>query len=72
MDRWPFFTWNKDKLGPMLGEVRFRQGKILGQMKALGFKLQEETMLQTLTLDVIKSSEIEGKLLNPEQVRSSI
>ncbi|SFF07851.1 protein of unknown function [Chitinophaga sp. CF118] len=56
----------------MLGEVRFRQGKILGQMKALGFKLQEETMLQTLTLDVIKSSEIEGKLLNPEQVRSSI
>ncbi|WP_235643991.1 Fic family protein [[Flexibacter] sp. ATCC 35208] len=72
LDRWPFFTWNKDKLGPKLGEVRFRQGKILGQMNALGFKLQEETMLQTLTLDVIKSSEIEGKLLNPEQVRSSI
>ncbi|RFS24755.1 Fic family protein [Chitinophaga silvatica] len=72
LDGWPFFTWNKDKLEPKLGEVRFRQGKILGQMKTFRFKLQEETMLQTLTLDVLKSSEIEGELLNPEQVRSSI
>lgn len=41
-------------------------------MESLGFNLQEEAALQTLTLDVLKSSEIEGEILNAEQVRSSI
>jgi Fic family protein len=69
---WPKFTWNADVITPLLGRVRHRQGKILGVMQGLGFRLQEETVLQTLTLDVLKSSEIEGEQLNPEQVRSSI
>ena len=69
---WPSFTWDAETISPILGEVRHRQGKIVGQMQALGFRIQEETMLKALTLDVIKSSEIEGELLNPEQVRSSI
>lgn len=41
-------------------------------MQSLGFHLQTEAALQTLTLDVLKSSEIEGEFLNPDQVRSSI
>lgn len=69
---WPQFTWNAKAITSQLGAVRHRQGRILGQMQGLGFRLQEETMLKTLTMDVIKSSEIEGELLNPEQVRSSI
>ena len=69
---WPKFTWDADVITPLLGEVRHRQGKILGVMQGLGFRLQEETVLKTLTLDVVKSSEIEGEQLNPEQVRSSI
>lgn len=69
---WPKFTWNTELLTKILGSVRHRQGKIVGQMQSLGFRIQEETMLKALTLDVIKSSEIEGELLNPEQVRSSI
>lgn len=69
---WPKFTWDAAIITPLLGEVRHRQGKILGVMQGLGFRLQEETVLKTLTLDVVKSSEIEGELLNPEQVRSSI
>lgn len=48
------------------------QGKIIGQMNALGFSAKEEATLTALTLDVVKSSEIEGELLNYEQVRSSI
>lgn len=56
----------------MLPEVRHRQGRLLGRMEALGFKLQLEASLQTITLDVIKSSEIEGEILDSEQVRSSI
>lgn len=70
--KWPAFTWEATRLNTRLGEVRHRQGKILGHMQALGFKLQEETMLQALTQDVVNSSGIEGEILNPEQVRSSI
>jgi Fic family protein len=69
---WTKFTWNAEVITPLLGQVRHRQGKILGVMQGLGFRLQEETVLKTLTLDVVKSSEIEGEQLNPEQVRSSI
>lgn len=57
---------------PMLIEVRHKQGKLLGEMENLGFGLQTEANLRTLTLDVIKSSEIEGEILDAHQVRSSI
>ncbi|MCH7613883.1 MAG: Fic family protein [Candidatus Marinimicrobia bacterium] len=71
-DNWPNFTWDSEKLLPILGEVRSLQGKLVGSMESLGFELQNEANLETLTLDVTKSTEIEGEILNPEQVRSSI
>lgn len=71
-DNWPYFNWNNNKVLLKLGETRNRQGKLLGKMETLGFDLQNEAVLNTLTLDVIKSSEIEGEFLEKEQVRSSI
>jgi Fic family protein len=71
-ENWPHFSWNEQEIQVILGKVRHLQGKLLGQMSALGFSLKEETILSTLTLDVLKSSEIEGEKLNYEQVRSSI
>ncbi len=71
-DHWPEFTWDDKQISVVLGKVRHLQGKIFGQMGALGFSIKEETILSTLTLDVLKSSEIEGEILNYEQVRSSI
>ena len=71
-DNWPDFYWDEKEVHPLLGKVRFLQGKVFGQINALGFSLREETMLTTLTLDVLKSSEIEGEFLNYDQVRSSI
>jgi Fic family protein len=69
---WPHFTWAEAELTALLTKVRHQQGKLLGQMASLGFNLQTEANLQTLTLDVLKSSEIEGELLDVDQVRSSI
>jgi len=69
---WPNFTWDHDKLAIPLANLRHKQGKLIGRMEGLGFPLQSEAILQTLTLDVIKSNEIEGEFLNQEQVRSSI
>ena len=71
-ENWTDFTWNNKKVMKKLGEVRNLQGRLLGKMESLGFNLQNEAVLNTLTLDVIKSSEIEGELLDIEQVRSSI
>ncbi|MFN4198606.1 MAG: Fic family protein [Flavobacterium sp.] len=69
---WTNFTWNDKAINAVFGEVRLMQGKIIGHMNALGFSAKEEATLTTLTLDVVKSSEIEGELLNYDQVRSSI
>jgi Fic family protein len=69
---WPKFTWDQERLSPRLADVRHRQGRLIGRMEGLGLVLRKEAELETLTLDVLKSSEIEGELLNPDQVRSSI
>ena len=69
---WPRFHWNRDRLAESLAAVRHQQGRLLGHMEALGFNLRQEAVLQTLTEDVLKSSEIEGEILDAAQVRSSI
>ncbi len=69
---WPRFHWNRQHLAELLAEVRHRQGRLIGHMEALGFSLRQDAELQTLTADVLKSSEIEGEKLDAEQVRSSI
>lgn len=69
---WPDFKWDDKKLAPLLAEVRHLQGRLIGRMEALGFNLREEATLQTLTEDVIKTSEIENEKLDKNQVRSSI
>jgi len=69
---WTDFSWQDKAINAVFGEVRLMQGKIIGQMNALGFSAKEEATLTALTLDVVKSSEIEGEILNYDQVRSSI
>src|SRR5271165_1482952 len=69
---WPRFSWNDQVISARLAAVRHLQGRLIGRMEALGFKLQQEAVLRTLTEDVLKSSEIEGEKLDAEQVRSSI
>jgi len=69
---WPEFTWDRDSPQAPLGAVRHRQGRLLGRMEAMGFSLRAEATLQTLTEEVVKSSEIEGEVLNRDQVRSSL
>jgi Fic family protein len=69
---WPNFTWRNDAVIQLLSEARNLQGRLLGKMETLGFTLKNEAILDTLTLDVLKTSEIEGELLDSDQVRSSI
>ena len=69
---WPEFRWDSETLLPMLAGLRYREGRLLGGLQALGLDLRTEASLRTLTEDVVKSSAIEGERLDPEEVRSSI
>lgn len=69
---WPRFIWNDQRIITDLAKVRNLQGKLIGKMESLGFSLRDEASLETLTLEIIKSNEIEGEILNAGQVRSSI
>jgi len=72
LELWPAFFWDAEKLVPLLAEANREQGRLQGKMEALGFELRNEVYLQSLTQEVVKSSEIEGEKLNSDQVRSSI
>src|SRR5208283_4856589 len=52
----PRFHWDQDGLANQLAAVRHRQGRLIGRMEALGFRLREEAVLSTLTQDVLKSA----------------
>jgi len=69
---WPSLIWDDKQILVPLSNVRNLQGKLLGKMEAIGFSLKEEALLETLTIDVVKSNEIEGSYLDANQVRSSI
>ena len=72
LEAWPALRWSDEKLASQLAAVRHHQGRLIGKMETLGFPLKAEAVLQTLTEDVLKSSEIEGEKLDADQVRSSI
>lgn len=69
---WPEFRWDSRSILLPLSNSRHLQGKLVGKMQTLGFNLRNEAVLETLTAEVIKTSEIEGQILDLAQVRSSI
>ena len=71
-DDYPVFIWDRDKIISLLTHISILQGRVLGKMQQLGFGDQQEAMLNALTEEITKSSEIEGEILNSEQVRSSL
>lgn len=71
-NNWTHFLWDSDKISPVLASVRHLQGRMLGKMEGLGFEFVERSSLESLILDVVDTSRIEGEFLNPELVRSSI
>ena len=69
---WPTWSYDATTLSILLANAHQAQGRLLGKMQSLGFGVQQQTSLQVLTDDVLKTSEIEGEFLRPELVRSSI
>lgn len=71
-DHWPTFSWRMDSLASELVDIRYRHGRLLGQLENLGLNLKREATLRSLTSEVTATSAIEGVFLNPDEVRSSV
>lgn len=69
---WPAFKWDDGMLLTQIASIRNMQGRLSAYLEFLGFESRTETLLQNLTVETMKSGEIEGVVLNPAQVRSSI
>ncbi len=69
---WPSFRWDAKALAPAVAQARARQAHLLGRMAAVGFDLRTDADLVTMTTDVLRTSAIEGEVLDPAQVRSSL
>jgi Fic family protein len=72
LKEWPNFLWNVESLTEPLAHLRYSQGRLIGGMAHIGFDFRKETLLQSLTQDIVKSSLIEGERLDSAQVRSSV
>jgi len=71
-DTWPKWTYSHTRLAPLLAKVHRAKGLLMGRMHDMGFEQRDQATLRVLTEDVIKTSEIEGEILKPDSVRSSI
>ncbi|GHT97318.1 hypothetical protein FACS1894142_1580 [Spirochaetia bacterium] len=69
---WTHFTWDTAATLESLTHAVALQGKLLGKMEQFGFDVRQDTEFHHLTEEIIRSSEIEGEILNETQVRSSI
>lgn len=68
---WPNFTWDEKQLAPLLRELCFNQGVLVGRMDGQSTQ-QKQQALDTLLANIIHSSAIEGEKLNAFSVRSSL
>jgi Fic family protein len=71
-DDWPHWVYDLKRLLPLLSQVHLAQGHLLGRMHDVGMGLRDEATFRVLSMDVLKTSEIEGEKLSAESVRSSI
>lgn len=70
--KWPNLTWQDDKLSILLGKCRFAQGQLLARIQTLGMDLGREAQAEILVTEAVKTSAIEGTVIDPHSVRSSV
>ena len=69
---WPTFSWDKELAGEKLNKVNKAVGYLMGRLSVIGFNDKMSAIVESISHDIIASSEIEGVELNSDQVRSSV
>ena len=72
LDNWTQFAWDHDKVDAKLAEVSQALGYMRGRLSLVGFDEQLKATTESVTQDIVSSSEIEGVTLNTRSVRSSV
>lgn len=77
LNEWPNFTWDAGHLEPLIEQAKKERSELFDELNGSGFEeleenLRNEAVVQMLTQEVVKTSEIEGQKLDPGQVKSSI
>lgn len=69
---WPHFTWDSTAFSQSLAMVNMLRGKLLGRISMFGLEAQSESVLNSVSEEIIHSAQIEGEILNCDSVRSSV
>jgi len=71
-DVWPKWRYDLSAIADQLTAVSHAQGLLMGRLADVGLAVRDQASIATLTDEVVKTSEIEGEVLNADSVRSSV
>lgn len=71
-DVWPKWRYDLSAIADQLTAVSHAQGLLMGRLADVGMAVRDQASIATLTDEVVKTSEIEGEVLNADSVRSSV
>lgn len=69
---WPNFTYDSVALEPLEKQFLSQSGEFVGAYKHIGADDQETLKIELISDEAIKTSEIEGEILNRDSVQSSL
>lgn len=70
--KWPHFTYHKEVIEQLELDFSKNTGLVLGAIKHIEGVSKNDLLVEILSEEAIKTSEIEGEVLNRESVQSSI
>lgn len=69
---WPSFTYDSGVLAPLEKHFLLQSGEFVGACKHIGPDDQETLKIELISDEAVKTSEIEGEILNRDSVQSSL
>lgn len=72
LPEWPNFAYDSAEIQPLILAFAKETGEISGLIQGLSDNLKQETILELMLSEAIKTSEIEGEYFSREDVISSI
>jgi Uncharacterized conserved protein len=69
---WPNFTYDSTALMPLEKRFLFQSGEFIGAFKHIGTDDQDTLKIELISDEAVKTSEIEGEILNRDSVQSSL
>src|ERR1700710_819028 len=69
---WPNFTWNSKALEQLEQQFLLQSGEFVGAFRHVTADDQSALRIELISEEAVKTSEIEGEILNRDSVQSSL